>query len=328
MLLTAKKPDSFDDMTILLNQLDKKLMETSEKLIMKNKLLHLRQREIYNDIELLTEKKESLIRGINSAFPLMRKKAKEMEGHHRERMNLACDKTRATRNEIAHQVERQIKYRFYEWDFDPSTIFDQLDAFLDLLSYTHQNLPVKDIDMWGCIERSIAFNYAQVQRIKVQLKSLHLDYHVTTLNLTKKIDEIQERQERLKKKEIIRHYRYQYYLDQFSKEDEEMIEAIEAQFKLLLENYNQKTKKAQDKAANRYVGAKKTWNSLQNARDRYFVEKYPIKALQKQMNDIVNNRSINEAKLRVNRVIMEHLESENIELKQRIIQLKNIVYSK
>ena len=110
--------------------------------------------------------------------------------------------------------------------------------------------------------------------------------------------------------------------------NEEMIEAIEAQFKLLLENYNQKTKKAQDKAANRYVGAKKTWNSLQNARDRYFVEKYPIKALQKQMNDIVNNRSINEAKLRVNRVIMEHLESENIELKQRIIQLKNIVYSK
>ncbi|OHT00130.1 hypothetical protein TRFO_08127 [Tritrichomonas foetus] len=327
MISSSLRAETFDQKDALLSQLDRQLMIATEKLLMKNKLLQMRQREVRSEHERLEEKKREIIRNINIAFPIMRRKAQEMSNHHFERVKLTKNKVRSLRDQLSTQLERQIRYRHYKWKFNQPVIYDQIDAFLDLLAYTHQNLPVKDIGKWACIERSISFNFAQTQRIKIQLKSLAVEYSTGIHELFQKMEEIEARQENLKKKDILRHQRFQYYLDQFAKEDEQMIEGIESQFRSLLQKHNERTRKAQFRAADRLVEARRSGMKLQDARDKYMLEKCPLLAIEKQLKIISQNKSITRAKLRVDRIILDHLQAENDELNERLNRLKGIMES-
>lgn len=322
------RPSSFDEKTSLLNELDKKIMSTTEKSLIKQKLLQIRSREIKSNIDALLDKKAKLVRGVNVAFPLMRRKMKEMADHHQEKMELQKKKTSPMVLSLSQRLEKQIRYRRYAWTFNKPEIFDQIEAFLDLLAYTHQNLPVKDVDPWGTIERSIAYDYKRLQRIRIQLKTLNIDYTAKIKDFQCKMNEIEKRLEILKKKDIKMHERYQYYLNQFAQEDDDMIESIENKFRILLQERNRKARQVQFRASDRFIEAKKSCSQLQNAREVYLYEKCPLEAMKKQFHIISENKSIKMAKLRVDKIILSHLQSENFELKERIQKLNEILDSK
>ena len=139
------RPISFDQKVALLNELDNKIMITTEKSFIKQKLLQIRSREIKSSIDQLLNKKANLVRGVNVVFPLMRKKMKEMTIHHQEKIDLLKKKTAPLAKELSQRLEKQIRYRQYNWLFNKPEIFDQIESFLDLLAYTHQNLQMSNL---------------------------------------------------------------------------------------------------------------------------------------------------------------------------------------
>lgn len=322
-----KRPELFDQKIAILNELDNKIMITTEKSLIRQKLLQMRSAEIKSTIDQLLNRKAELVRGVNVVFPLMRKKMKEMSVHHQEKMELQKKKTGPLVKNLSQRLEKQIRYRQYKWLFNKPEIFDQLETFLDLLAYTYQNLPVKDVEPWRSIEKSIAFNYKRSQRIRVQLKTLDVEYKTKIKELELKMRDIERRQENLKKKDVTMHQRYQYYLDQFAQEDEDMIEAIEGQFRNLLQERNKKARLAKFRASDRRIEAQRSCYQLQNARETYLYEKCPIDAMRKQFIIINENKSIEMAKLRVDKIILNHLRSENLELKERVKKLTEIIES-
>lgn len=322
-----RRPISYDEKAALLNELDNKIMVTREKSLIKQKLLQMRSKEIKSSIDHLLNRKAELVRGVNVVFPLMKKKMKEMSIHHQEKMDLQKKKTGPLVRNLSHRLEKQIRYRQYNWMLNKPEIFDQIETFLDLLAYTHQNLPVKDVGPWIGIAKSIAFDYKRIQRIRIQLKTLDVEYKTRSKELEFKMNDIERRKESFKKKDIVMHQRYQYYLDQFAQEDDDMIEAIENQFRNLLQERDKKARIAKYRASDRRIEAKKSCYQLQNAREAYLYEKCPVDAMRKQFNIINENKSIKMAKLRVDKIILNHLRSENMELKERIKKLNDIIGS-
>ena len=318
---------SYEQKAHVLNDLDRRIMVGTEKLLLKKKFLNLKAQDLKARLQMLENRKSDLTRDINVIFPLMRKKMQDMELHHKEKIGLQRKKTNSITNVLSQRLEHQIRYRLYNWEIDTPAIYDQIEAFFDLLAYTHQNMPVKDVNPWLQIDKSISFLYKRVQRIKIQLKALDLEYTTALDNMTYKMNEINKRRDFLKRKDQTMHEKYQDYLYQFAKEDDDMIEAIENQFRTLLQQRNERFRMAQFRAADRYVEAKKSGDQLQGARDKYLFEKFPLKAMQKKMHFIYESNSISAAKLRVDKIIYNHLLLENTELKEKIHSLEDIVNS-
>ena len=293
-------------------ELDDQIMKLNAKLRCTTAYLDWKKKDTKQRIRELIDRRNSIESELTNLCGTVRDEMHRMRTEQKSEMANMQNSYLTERDTLAKKLENQLRFRRAEWKIGDEKIFEQIDAFIDLMKYSRDQLPFCDRDPYFFVDKSLQSNIRDCENARVRLQALYLEVDAANHRMGETLDEVTKRQRKLDKQIERRQEKFDGFCQLFDTEEAKMKVAIEHGFRKLLHTESQKTRTAQYNATTRFAEAKSSAEQLEQKRDKFRRLQCP---------KTVAKNYLPEAKLRVAKVLLSRLQDENNQLRQALQDL-------
>ncbi|EAY05068.1 hypothetical protein TVAG_191650 [Trichomonas vaginalis G3] len=297
-----------------LNSLDKDLLVATQNLRLAKKLLETRKQHQSQNTKQYMKRIQDLSNEIKSdrkAYKLNKNnKLQEKESS----LKNVRDEHHKLVGYIETQIERQIRYRKFEWLPDTDVFNDQIDALLDVLNYSREKLEKDKSSKVRTIGKVLSATQRTAESLKVELTAMDTKYRREIGELTKRIEQISQENEQINMKNANEEKRINEFQERRIAEEKSLCDELTNLYKSFVSTQNERLQVAKSKCEIMKRIAKETGDELINLKTQ-------LEDLRKVVipptieRDHVDEIAI-KAKMRVDKIILQHLKEENERLQR------------
>ena len=293
-------------------ELDSQIMKLNARLRCTTAYLEVKKNDTKQRMRDLTDKRNKVESELTSICGYIRSEKQRMRMEQKGEMARLRQQYLTERDTIAKKLESQLRFRKSEWVIGDESIFNQIDALIDLIQYSREQLPFSDREPYLFIHKTLDSNLQGCESAKLRLRSLYLEVESANHRMGKTLKDVNRRQKKLHRNIERRQEKFDVFCDLFNEEEAKMKVAIEQSFRKILHTESQKTRAAQYNATTRFSEAKASAEQLEQKRDKFKKLQCPQPAAK---------NYLSEAKMRVARVLLTRLQDENQQLKKALEDL-------
>ena len=297
-----------------INMIDHEVLVASQQLRISNDILEHRNKSY----EELQKNGYAEIDELNQQIKDEKREYKEKKLKMQQESELKLKKKREGHSEltsnIESKIERQIRWRKFQWLPETDAFSGQIDALIDLLSYTQEKFEKDKSTKISTLGNVIAASKRTVESLKLKFSSMDSQFKKEIAVLTNRINAIQGKSESLQNKNEDVEKRIQAYQQQREAEENELCDHLNTLYRDLVEAQQDRLVVARQKRDILKQMTMDSSNQLSEAKQR----------LQK-LRDAVIPRNIEKndfdelavkARIRIAKIILQQMKDENSQLKQ------------
>ena len=215
---------------------------------------------------------------------------------------------------IETQIERQVRWRKFEWLPDTDAFNGQIEAFYDLLNYSREKFEGESSVKLKTLGKVLAASQRTVESYKINLAAMDSDFKKQVAELTGRIDSVTGKTSsvQLRNEEVER--RLKAYQEERLNEENDLCEHFTYLYKEFVEKQEERLLVAKEKRDLMKQMAQESSNQVADAKKKV-----------KQLRDAIIPPDITKpdidelaakARLRVGKIILKQLQQENLQLQE------------
>jgi hypothetical protein len=239
----------------------------------------------------------------------------ELQQRHRARI-AECERGFLVfQSRLSRAIEHALRYRAAAWDLHAPTAPDQVTHLADLIAFTYARLPFPEQEPGLCSAKSLETSKQRCEAARMRLETLRMETETKSRKLGEVLDGVQAKTAEVQQRIAKMQRRYDAGCELLREQEEQMKVMLEQRFRRILERRSAGAQRVRQNAMVRYRGAKGSLRKLKEVQLDFLelnnpLLRYPTLAL--------------EAKLRVSKIILGNLRSENEKLRRGVEELRHV----
>ena len=297
-----------------INTVDHELLIAYQKLRLQKALLELKNVNYEN----MMKKGNKDIEDLGEEIKLEKRKFKEkklqLQQKYDDDIKESTDKHHQLVSFIETQIERQVRWRKFQWLPDTDAFSGQIEAFHDLLKYSRGKYESEKSVKLKTLGKVLAASERTLESYKINLAAMDSEFKKQVAELTNRINAIHGKSESLQLKNEEAERRLKAFQEQRIKEENELCDHFNYLFKEFVETQQERLLIAKQKRDLMKQMAQESTDQVNEAKKK--VKKLRDAIIPPDITKPDIDELAAKARLRVGKIILKQLQEENNQLKE------------